>query len=605
MMKMKNRKKFVSLFEKSVIVFMITGIVPLFILGYSLYKNFSKQFQVSLIANYSQMNTYLSQNISDIVDELDEISKSVYGYQIADYDYFYQLIKDKDISETQRELWITSVLRNILYSNQYINQVYWIEETDKVYASMRPPEKMVNKAAMNKWYEENKNEATKEITVLPTHVSSYFFYSTRQDVTFVRNIMDTSTIKGAQRNVLGTLYIDMSIDRISNLVNDVSEDTNVQFYIIDTTNDVYIYNAEYYKMGESAEEVSTYFNENYMDEETYIQTNEGHLLITPITNTDWILAILIPDTEISMTAKAMQQSTMWILMIAAISVGIIYWLYSKITSTPLRKLKDAMVCIQNGNLDTHIEIDTNDEIGIMAEGLNQMTQNLKTHINKVYTAEIKQRDAELSALKSQIRPHYLYNTLEVIRMMAITNDDYITADMLDSLSRQLKYLMGTTKELVFLKDEIENIKDYFKLLSLRFDNLYLLDLDVKESLMKLKVPHLILQPIVENAIKHGLRPSGEEGQVGIIAHKTDGYLEISVIDNGIGMPKEKLNEIRNQFNLDDIGDREQESLGSIGMKNVYERIILKFGNEFGLEILSHEKIGTIVKYKLPIIEGGE
>lgn len=602
---MKGNKRFISLFEKSVIVFLIMGIIPLFIMGSYLFTSFSNQMKKSVIANYSQMNEYISLNVSTAVEEMDEVSKSIYGYQIAEYDYFYELLQDEGITEAERELWITNILRNLLYSNQYIDQVYWINNENQVYSSMHPPEKMVNTEAMSEWHQANRGDIRKELSILPTHVSSYFFYSNRQDITFMRQIMDTSTVQGAQNEQMGTLYIDMSADRIGNIMEEASAGIKGDFYVIDQTSDVYIYSSEYYVMGESAEEITKQLSASDR-EENYVRRKEGYLLYTPIKNTDWLLVAVIPDTEISASAKAMRESTVWIMVIASILVGIIYWHYSKVTSTPLRDLKDAMLRIQEGNLETHVDIRTNDEVGIIAEGLNRMTENLRTHINRVYIAEIKQRDAELDALKAQIQPHYLYNTLEVIRMMAVTNDDLVTAEMLDSLSRQLKYLIGTEGDMVVLKDEIENIKDYFKLIRLRFENVYSLDIDIPEKLLGLKVPHLILQPIVENAIKHGLRPKGEEGQIGITARGDEKFLEISVIDNGVGMTEEKLAEIEQQFQMsDNISDKVNTALMSIGMSNVYERIVLKFGAEYGLQMKSQLGLGTIVKYKLPVMHGGD
>ena len=608
------KHRYISLFEKSVIVFLIMGITPLFIIGFSLFRNFSIQMEESVVANYSQMNEYVGRSISNIVDEMEAVSRSIYSYRITEYDYFYEIVKDERLTEAERELWVTGVLRNILYSNQYIDHVYWIDRSGRVYSSMRPPEKMANAAAMEEWYEETKGLACKKLIALPTHISSYFCYSSRQDVTFIRQVMDTSTIQGAQGQVLGTLYIDMNMERISNLMEELSGSDKGRFYIVDMERKVFVYHPEYYQMGETAVRFTDQIKERTSNKR-YVKTDDGYLLYQPIAGTDWLMLVALQDTEVSTGAKALKQSTIWLLSVAAILIGVMYWSYSKVTSTPMRKLKDAMLKIREGDLDIYIDVHTNDEVGILAVGLNQMTSDLKKHINKVYVAEIRQRDAEikqqdaeLAALKTQIQPHYLYNTLEVIRMMAITNDDLVTAEMLESLSRQMKYLLRTSKGMVSLRDEIDNIRGYFKLIRLRFENAYVLEIDVREEFMSLKVPHLILQPIVENAIKHGLRPKGSEGQIGIVAREKDGILEISVIDNGIGIEAEKLKEIQEKLLIETSAVKFEschEALLSIGMINVNERIKLKFGSDYGIDITSYQNLGTNVIYKLPLIGGDD
>ena len=121
-------------------------------------------------------------------------------------------------------------------------------------------------------------------------------------------------------------------------------------------------------------------------------------------------------------------------------------------------------------MDVRVHIDSNDEFQDIGNGMNQMAENLNKYVQKAYVAEIRQRDAELEALKRQIQPHYLYNTLDVIRMSAITNDDMLVATMIDSLSAQLKYLIEQQVRWLFWQQEIACISNYFKLIEVRYDS---------------------------------------------------------------------------------------------------------------------------------------
>ena len=228
---------------------------------------------------------------------------------------------------------------------------------------------------------------------------------------------------------------------------------------------------------------------------------------------------------------------------------------------------------------------------------------LQNHIQKVYIAEIRQREAEIEALKTQIEPHYLYNTLDVIRMTAITKDDKETAEMIDGLSGQLKYLIGGARDMVTLQAELDSVRNYFKIIKIRYENRFSLEVDVPEELLELKVPQLILQPVVENAVKHGLKPKEEgEGVVAIQGMKSEDRLEITVMDNGIGMTEEKMAYVQKLLDSQDTVKHAKSKSASIGLKNVYDRIKLIFGDTYSMEISSFEGIGTIVKYKLPVIE---
>lgn len=315
---------------------------------------------------------------------------------------------------------------------------------------------------------------------------------------------------------------------------------------------------------------------------------------------------IIPVHNLENSYKRIRNITLLVISIGVGIMIIMYYFYGKRTSQPIRNLKEAMEHIQKGDLNTRVSVTSNDEIGYLANGLNQMTQKLQGHIQKVYIAEIRQREAEIEALKSQIQPHYLYNTLDVIRMTAITKDDEETAEMIDGLSGQLKYLIGGARDMVTLQKELESLRNYFKIIKIRYENRFILEVDISNELKGFLVPQLILQPIVENAVKHGLKPREEGGGVvAVQGRKCDDFLEITIMDNGVGMSEERRFQVQELLECTETVKHPKSKSASIGIKNVYDRIKLIFGDEYGMEINSFENIGTIVKYKLPIIENNE
>jgi two-component system sensor histidine kinase YesM len=262
--------------------------------------------------------------------------------------------------------------------------------------------------------------------------------------------------------------------------------------------------------------------------------------------------------------------------------------FSRRLAAPIRGLIKQMTKVESGNLEIQVEVNSNDEMGRLAHGFNRMVERLKAFINEAYVAEIKQKQTELNALKSQIRPHYLYNTLEVIRMNAVHSDAVEVGDMILSLSNQLKYVIDYGEERVTIHRELEHLKDYFYIIEVRFENRFELIYDISDSInLNWPILKLSLQPIVENAVQHGLRPKGK-GTIKIMFETVDRKLAVTVYDDGVGMEKEQLDRLN--ASLEDAGVPGK----NVGLKNVHERIKSICGEGYGISISSRLHIGTSV-----------
>lgn len=600
---MRRREKgqhYQSLFVKSVAALILIGIVPLLIMGISIYSAYMDSLRETLLSNMYRSALYVGKNAADLFQEMEETTKYLYNYNITEYDYLYELMEDETITQSRREALVNDVLRDILYMNQHIDHVFFIPPDRERYSVMRPPEVMVKEKEMEAFHRKNFQEGDKQMRLLPTHDTGY--YSDSSDFTVSRNIMNTRTIQSADEQVLGTLYIDVSAAYFDGIINETDLEEGCRMYVIDRKEKVFVYSQEKENTGESIGKLEEYLPD--MDEDKqYIKADGNYFIYRLIPNTDWVVVEEIPAFNLENSYQEIQTNILIIIGFSVILLMIIYFFYSKMMNKPIRTLKDAMEQIQDGDLDTRVTIKSNDEVGFLAKGLNQMTENLQNHIQQVYIAEIRQRDAEIEALKTQIQPHYLYNTLDVIRMTAITNDDNVTAEMIDSLSGQLKYLIGNARDMVTLQAEIDSIRNYFKIIRIRYDNRFELEINIEENLLGLEVPQLIIQPVVENAVKYGLKPKSGTGVIAINAKEEDGCLEITVMDNGVGMEPERMKTVQERLQSTETVKHPRSKRASLGLKNVYDRIKLMFGDTYGLEISSFENIGTMVKYRLPIIDG--
>lgn len=267
-------------------------------------------------------------------------------------------------------------------------------------------------------------------------------------------------------------------------------------------------------------------------------------------------------------------------------------------------MMDKMAQIETGNFQVRLPVKSNDEIGILSKRFNQMSRELERYISQVYIAQLKQAEAEMTTLKSQIYPHFLYNTLEVIRMTAVEQHDEKVSNMIEALSVQMHYIIGTVQDMVPLGKEVEIVEKYIYLINCRIEEGLTLHSDVRPYVSAM-VPKLILQPIVENAYIHGIKPRNTDGDISIGAEESDGRFIITVMDNGIGMDERELERIRKVLEGDEIGIKNEHNWQSVGLKNVHDRIRHLYGREYGLKISSEDMVGTSINIILPLSEEKE
>ncbi len=263
---------------------------------------------------------------------------------------------------------------------------------------------------------------------------------------------------------------------------------------------------------------------------------------------------------------------------------------------PLKKLNLAMKVVEKGDLSVRFKARYNDEVGQLGRSFNNMLVEIDNLIYDVYITKTRKKEAELNALQMQINPHFIYNSLESIRMMAIVNDDTDSAEMILILGKLLRYSINIKNQLVKVKDEIEHLKTYIILQNHRFENRFVLNMEITGDLYDVNIIKLVFQPIVENAIFHALETVDEKGVITVRGAFGEEGIFFEIEDNGIGMTEEQTERLIQHAN--DFTTVKGNSHG-VGLKNVNERIKLYYGEEYGLNISSKLGKGTIVRLDLP------
>lgn len=318
-------------------------------------------------------------------------------------------------------------------------------------------------------------------------------------------------------------------------------------------------------------------------------------------NPNVIIAGIIPENKVlnksMLGIKAVISIALILILLAIFFIYLFLISYSKRTENIMKAMDE----LKKGNLTARIPIVTKaeDELTIISQSFNDMGENLNSYIKKVYLLELKQKNAELVALQAQINPHFLYNTLESIRMRAIAQDCPDVGKMIYILATFFRNSVKR-KMIITVSEELNNCQLYLELFKIRYDRKLNFSIEIPEELKNYSILKLTVQPIIENYIVHGIDFTKTDNFASIKASLVANIITITISDNGKGINREKLESIKNSLKnpMNNPND-------SVGIINVNERIKLTYGDSYGVQLDSIEGLGTDVYIKIPAISVGE
>ena len=317
---------------------------------------------------------------------------------------------------------------------------------------------------------------------------------------------------------------------------------------------------------------------------------------SPVAETGWSVVAALPYDNITRNSQELIRRFILLCLLAAVIVSAITVAVSYSFTRPVRILQDAMRQVGNGNLDTRIREQRNDEFGDLYDGFNRLVKEIDQLIHAVSESEKRETVAKYQVLQSQINPHFLYNSLDTIRMMAVLDDKEDIAAALLHLSALFRYHVRNSDQPVMIREELEQVNNYLALQQLRLQEKLEIVCDADPTLLSCYIPKILLQPILENCFSHGFRDVEHVCRITIGVHADGDALQLSVADNGCGMDNDTLQELLARL-------REPASPGEhgIGLCNVNERLQLYFGAESRLAIESHPDDGTCISFRIPAI----
>ena len=432
-------------------------------------------------------------------------------------------------------------------------------------------------------------------------------------------VMALRTIRNDYSGSIGVMQLSVQIeDFFTNIFSSV-QDPNSQLMVIDRDGRVYTNKQSRFYNDIGISEIKSQFSRHAGEGSSFSFTYNGQPYLCIQTAIDKLDVHVL--NLVSMKG-AISQITRWRNTIIAATIVLIvllslisYFLQSIILKK-LKILRDSMKKVRKGNFQVEIPVNGKDEVGELANNFRQMMKKMNELIVEAVNRQASAKEAELKSLRNQIDSHFLYNTLENLKMMAEIEGQYILSDALTSLGGMMRYNLRWTSNHVRLQEEISHIQNYMAIMNIRYNDRLSLKLDIPAPFLEQEVLKMSLQPIVENAVKHGMNAEGAEDglTVTLRAYSRGDQMLLEVEDDGTGMSPARLLELNLMIRMEDAEYQERrnqlppsEREGSgIGLRNVDQRIVMYYGKEYGIRAESEEGRYTRVIITLPylILTGG-
>lgn len=441
------------------------------------------------------------------------------------------------------------------------------------------------------WYQAAM-ESKSGIAVSSSHVQNAIQSSYKWVITLSRALVNNQT---GERE--GLFFVDLNYSAISDLCNNNSIEEKGYIFVLDAEGNIVYHPKQQLMYGGLKTENIDAIMECREDSLIIDEGGDSKLYtMSKSKRTGWTVVGAVYTSEL---LKNNEQAQMWYLLVASILllavIGISSIISREITK-PIRSLRDSMRKVQNGQFDTHVEVITENEIGSLGRSFNLMTSEIQALMEQNVYEQKQKRKSELKALQAQINPHFLYNTLDSIIWMSEAGENDEVVEMISALARLLRQSISNDKEEVELEKEIEYVKNYLTIQKMRYKDKLEFFIYVDPRVAHVPIIKLVLQPLVENAIYHGIKYKETKGNLKIYARPVDGRVEIVVADDGIGMDEDVMEHIFDEH-------RKEQKRNGVGVPNVQKRLKLQYGSEYGIRYESVKGAGTKAVITIPV-DGG-
>ena len=443
-----------------------------------------------------------------------------------------------------------------------------------------------------------------EFSVKKHEIGGTLFGFEKEEIYMANGSLIWKTLEEKNRICVARAILDLNTMEPIGYVNIVYEETYMKDILADNFREYsgisYVVN-DYGKVMLSSEES---FIGKYLDRLPEDLKEEDHTSYDSLSRTKcyyyvgdrmengWTLVQII---SVKGFYRSMKKMFVFLLLILAVILGTGVALVNFMTSyiaKPVQSLVESMKTLAKDNKYPRVQVTTNDEIGWIGMEYNKMAENIETMVEQVYKMELSEKQAKLEYLQMQINPHFLYNALDTISWMAIAEGNQEISEMTIALAELLRAIIKNDR-FISLREELKVVKAYLMVQNERFGDKIAIIYDIDERISEYLVPNFTLQPLIENAITHGLEPKVGTGKLMIQIKQSKDKMKFLIEDDGIGMTKEETDAVKQRCRQDDAGK-------AIGLANVYKRLLLCYGEESRLSIESKENSGTRIYFSIPL-----
>ena len=575
-----------SIRKKLILSYLLAFMVPLVSTGLIIYAVSADSLEATSLELASIFNSQVVNNVDNLIDEYDRATKTV----LVDSDIINQFGNENSSSITETlnyQLALRRIMIRLVTLKPEITNICFLSSEGHLYnyntgGSHVDQETLIHQAWFTKLV-----ASDEQIAVSSAHNRSYQDrYQDRYTVSIGRSILDNT---GAY---VGKFIIDIDPSNLIELSDDFLQTRNQYNVKINVTNfeNELLYSSDIAGGKTTWEDASSQVTLLH-----YEENPEEYIVLTSTTKRSSLnVNVMIPRSDLLAKINNIRYITNWLIALCVLVVILVSVFFSKRITTPLEQLQDRMRQAEEGEYKEMAETASNDEIGWLVKSYNRMVRRIKTLIEDVYIAEIKQKNARYLALKAQINPHMLYNTLESIRMKALVMGADEVADMTKILARMFRLSLHDGPAIHTVKEEIEYAESYIMLQDMRYPGLFFLDIDLCEKIRSTPIISMVLQPIIENCIVHGFKGGGLPLLIGVDgARMDDGDIVIRITDDGKGMSEECIFRINHKL------AQTEDSVDGIGMKNIAERIMLYYGADYYLKVANSGPEGTTIEIRIP------
>ncbi len=577
-----KRALFIPLRVKFMVPLFLLITIPFLISGIITYQKYTANEEQRAKEYALQIMEQIKINLDNYIKDMERMTTSPY------YDQHVITLLKQHNHPVQPSNYITndeknkmnSVLYTLAMERPEVRGAFLFTNDGALFSNRTDAVNSHWRASDNPWM--NKVDPDGGLTILPPHEAAYYTVPV-QVVSMVRILREPATLEA-----LGIIKVDLSIEGLEHILRKVSFSPNSRLFIFNSNNELL------YSDTKQPILASLLQGQSPADSNTYIEA------VVESSYSGLQVAGLIPRSDLRDDVNEVIRFTLLISLCSLVIAYLVAVVLSNHLVKPILYLQKKMRNVQRGDFNERVVIKSNDEVGVLTDAFNNMVGEIDRLVKEVYEVKLREREAELNALQSQINPHFIFNTLESMNMMATKMGSPELSNLIISLGKLIRYTVDKQETIVYLRDEIAFVDAYLQIQSFRLGDQLNIELDIDPSHEYALLPKLILQPLIENVIEHAL--GGAPVTITIHTHISGDDLVVSIMDSGTGMTPERMEMVERRMYASEnelMEHRSSTVKKGYALRNVHQRIRLQYAEPYGLSIDKTVHMGTRFIIQLP------